>query len=130
LFFEPGFNVIDATILEDNLRFYIFVKNETRTPVEKNIRMATAYHADGPWGTVSDPITPNWCEGPTAVKIEDKYILYFDKYTAGAFGALESADMQTWKDISGQLHMPAGARHGTVFRVSGDIIDGLIAYGS
>ncbi|MCJ7516140.1 MAG: hypothetical protein MUO89_09320 [Dehalococcoidia bacterium] len=124
LFFEQGFNVIDATILEDNQQFYMFVKNET----VKNIRMTTADHADGPWGPVSNPITPTGCEGPTAIKIEDKYILYFDKYTQGTFGAMESADLQTWTDISGQLNMPSGARHGTVFRVSSDILDNLIDY--
>jgi len=124
MFFEQGFNVIDATILEENQQFYMFVKNET----DKIIRMTTSANADGPWGPVSNPISPAWCEGPTAVKVEDKFLLYFDKYTQGTYGLMESNDLQIWLDSTTQLNMPSGARHGTVCYVSGDIIENLKAY--
>ena len=84
LFYEPGFNVIDATILEDNDQFYMFIKNET----DKIIRMTTSANADGPWGDVSGSLTPSWCEGPSAIKIDDNYFVYFDKYQAGIYGVI------------------------------------------
>lgn len=35
LLYEPGFNVIDATIQKDNDQYIMFLKDETREPVEK-----------------------------------------------------------------------------------------------
>ncbi len=35
LLYDPGFSVIDATILKDKNRYVMFLKNETRSPVEK-----------------------------------------------------------------------------------------------
>ena len=49
LFFDPGFNVIDATILRDGNRYLMFLKDETLRPeARKDIRLAVADHALGP----------------------------------------------------------------------------------
>ncbi|HEV2765065.1 MAG TPA: hypothetical protein VGV38_18935, partial [Pyrinomonadaceae bacterium] len=58
-----------------------------------------------------------WAEGPTAVKLGSRWLVYFDKYTEKKYGLLASSDWKTWTDLSDQLSMPKGARHGTVFRV-------------
>jgi hypothetical protein len=120
LFYNPGFSVIDATIVRDDRRYVMIFKDETRWPeAKKNLHYAVSNRATGPYGVASSPITGNyWAEGPTAIKIDGKWIVYFDKYREHRYGAVASADWTNWEDISAQLRFPDGTRHGTVLRVS------------
>ena len=64
--YDPGFSCIDATIVKDGKRFVMFFKNETRQPVEKNLRIAYADKLTGPYSKPTEKITGNyWAEGPT-----------------------------------------------------------------
>ncbi len=128
LLLEPGFNVIDSTIIQAGGKWVMFLKNETKNPPEKNIRISTADRPEGPWSPASDAITGKyWAEGPTAVQIGEWWYLYFDKYTEGKYGALRSKDLKNWEDISSQLRYPRGLRHGTVFAVEPEILKTLLA---
>jgi len=119
LLYNQGFNVIDASIVPDGNRFVMFLKDETRYPPQKNIRVAMSDKLTEGFGNPSMPITGNyWAEGPTAVKINDKWIVYFDKYRDHKYGAVTSTDLVHWEDISDKLRMPAGIRHGTVFIIT------------
>ena len=83
----------------------MFLKDETRYPPQKNLRIATSPKLTGGFTTPSTPITGNyWAEGPTATKIGDQWIVYFDKYTEHKYGAV--------------VQMPHGIRHGTVFKIT------------
>lgn len=118
LLYEPGFNVIDATIQKQEDKFVMFLKDETREPAEKNIKIAHSDKLTGPYSKASDPITgAYWAEGPTAQKIDGKWTVYFDKYVDHTYGAVQSSDLKNWKDISDQIHFPEGTRHGTIFTV-------------
>lgn len=131
LWFEPGFSCIDADVLKDPVRddWMMFVKNETEEPVEKDIRMVrTKRLADGfdPAG-LSKPLTPHWSEGPTAFWAGDDLIVYYDLYGEGRYGAMRSRDHgETWEDITSQVRLPPGIRHGTVFAVPDNILKNLI----
>jgi len=125
LFYDPGFNVIDAFIFKDDSRkdqqFVMLLKDETNKPFipQKNIRLAFSEQAEGPYSKPSEPITGDyWAEGPTAIKIGEEWFVYFDKYTAKQYGVLTSSDLQVWTDRSDQLNMPQGMRHGTVFEAT------------
>jgi hypothetical protein len=119
LLFDPGFSVIDATIVKDGKQWVMFLKNETRSPVEKNIRVATAKNLEGPYSKPGLPITGNyWAEGPTAIKINGQWMVYFDKYRDHKYGAVTSSDLVHWTDVSDKVSFPAGVRHGTVFKIS------------
>ena len=120
LLFDPGFNSIDGTLLKSGNRYLMFLKDETKRPVaQKNIKIATADDPTGPWSPASDPIyDQDWAEGPSIARVVDRWILYFDRYTADRFGALASTDLEHWEDISDQLSFPEGTRHGTIFKVS------------
>jgi Beta-xylosidase len=119
LLFDPGFSSIDATIVKYDKGFLMFFKNETLTPVEKNLRMAFSKKLTGPYGSVTSKITGNyWAEGPTSLKIGNKWFVYFDKYREHKYGLITSTDLRNWTDISDQLIVPRGLRHGTVFKVS------------
>jgi hypothetical protein len=118
LLYDPGFNVIDATIRESEGEYIMFLKNETRWPVpEKNIRIATSHDLYSGWSPASDPITDDWVEGPTALQTVEGWTVYFDRYRKHEMGAVFSADLENWMDISGKLHFPEGTKHGSVFRV-------------
>jgi hypothetical protein len=119
LLYDPGFNVIDSTIVRDGQRWVMFLKDETRHPPAKNIRVAFSDRLAGPYGPASDPITGDyWAEGPTALKLDGRWIVYFDKYTQRTYGAVASEDLVTWTDVSDRVRFPPGTRHGTVFRVT------------
>lgn len=128
LFYNPGFNVIDATIIKKAEGEYVmFLKDETRTPPQKNIKMAYASKPTGPWSPASKPITGDyWAEGPTACHIGEYWYLYFDKYTQRQYGALRSKDLKTWEDVSNQLIYPKGLRHGTVVPIPKTVLENLI----
>lgn len=130
LFFDPKFCAIDATILPFHKKFYMIFKNETLKPEPaKNLYLASSDSMTGPYTNITGPLatTPaHWLEGPTAIQIADKVIIYYDCYQEGHFGACESADMRTWADITPQLSLPKGIRHGTVIAVPGPIISNLI----
>ena len=119
LLYDRGFNVIDASIQKSGNQYLMFLKDETKTPAQKNIRIATSEQLTGGYGKPSGPITGKyWAEGPTVLKTGDKWIVYFDKYTLHQYGAIESGDLKTWTEISGKLSMPEGIRHGTVIKIS------------
>lgn len=119
LLYDKGFNVIDASIVPDGKRFIMFLKDETRYPPQKNIRIATSKKLAGKYSEPSIPITGDyWAEGPTVIKIADQWVVYFDKYRDHKYGAVASTDLINWKDISDKIQMPAGIRHGTVFTIT------------
>ena len=120
LLYDQGFNIIDATIQPDGKRYLMFLKDETLKPTpQKNIRLAISNRINTGFGKPSAPVTgAYWAEGPTVVKTGSQWIVYFDKYTQGKYGAVSSTDLVHWLDISDTLHFPAGTRHGTVFSIS------------
>lgn len=127
LFYDKGFNVIDATIVNAGNNYVMFVKDETREPPQKNIRVTTSASLYGPWSAPSAPITGNyWAEGPTSIKINDTWYVYFDKYTEKKFGAVKSKDLIHWEDISDKITFPDGVRHGTIFEVNEKMLNRLL----
>ncbi|MBN2068035.1 MAG: glycoside hydrolase family 43 protein [Opitutales bacterium] len=131
VFFDPGFNCIDSTILRKDGVYCMFFKDETNYPEPmKNIRLAVANHLSGPYSVLPDEITPknSWVEGPTAVSIGEYTYLYFDVYMAHHYAALRSKDLVHWEDLSEQLSMPEGIRHGTVFSVAPEVLERLLSF--
>ena len=127
LLYDYGFNVIDASIHYREGKYIMFLKDETLTPPQKNIRIAYADKLTGPYSEPSAPITGDyWAEGPTFLDLGSKYYLYFDRYMEGRFGVVRSTDMKVWEDISDSLKMPEGIRHGSVLKVTGKELDRLL----
>jgi hypothetical protein len=120
LLYDKGFNVIDASIVEDKGSFIMFLKDETLKPVaQKNIRIATSKKLTGGYSEPSTPITGSyWAEGPTAVKVGDEWLVFFDKYRNHQYGAVASTDLKNWKDVSDKISLPKGMRHGTIFTIT------------
>jgi predicted GH43/DUF377 family glycosyl hydrolase len=118
LLYDPGFNVIDASIVKDSGKFIMFLKDETRNPAQKNLKIAYSDKLEGPYTKASAPITGKyWAEGPTTLKIGTNWLVYFDKYTEHKYGAITSTDLKNWTDISDKIALPKGLRHGTIIKI-------------
>lgn len=130
LFYEHGFNVIDAVVLKHGGRYAMILKDETNRPFtpQKNLRVAWSESARGPYGAPSAPITGDyWAEGPTALRIGGRWHVYFDKYIAHEYGVVTSDDLVRWTDESARLSMPGGMRHGTAFEVPEEVARRLLS---
>jgi hypothetical protein len=115
LLYDGGFNVIDGTIVDLGDCFAMIVKDETREPVaRKHLRVTFGPAPGGPWGPAGPAFTPGWVEGPSVVRMGDAWVVYYDEYTRGRYGAMRTRDFATWEDLSRLIRMPEGARHGTV----------------
>ncbi|MDD3079584.1 MAG: glycoside hydrolase N-terminal domain-containing protein [Paludibacter sp.] len=126
LLYDPGFNVIDATIIPYKGRFLMIMKDETPEPVQKNLKIAWGNRLTGPYSAADKPITGKyWAEGPTALQKDGQWIVYFDKYREHKYGAVKSSDLVSWTDISDQIELPNGIRHGTIIQVSQDVYNRL-----
>lgn len=126
LWYDKDFNVIDATIFAAPGGYAMILKDETRYPPQKNLRVAFSKKLTEGWGNPSGPITgKEWAEGPTVARVGSEWVVYFDKYRDKKYGAVASSDLKNWRDISGQVSFPPGLRHGTVFRVSGQEFERL-----
>ena len=130
LFFDPGFSVIDATLLPAKGRYYLVFKDETVRPPKKHLRLTIADAAGGPFTNMSAPFTRDWVEGPTCLKVGDDYVVYYDCYRDHHYGAVRSRDLVNWEDVTKQLSMPKGLRHGTAIAVEPEIVERLRNAGS
>jgi len=104
------------------------LKDETRYPPAKCLKVAFSDRATGSWGPDSKSFTDSidgWKEGPTLFRSGDGWIVLFDVYNRGRFGAMRTKDFKTWEDISSRLSYPKGMRHGTVLRVSRKVLKEL-----
>lgn len=119
VWFDPGFNSIDATVVNDGRRWIMVFKDERKTPVYKQLRLAFANSPSGPWTGVTEPFTDAWVEGPSAVRIGEEWWIYFDHYTKPRhYGALKTRNWKIFEDMTKQLSFPDDHRHGTVVPVS------------
>jgi len=133
LFYEPGFNVIDPVIIrlpdkDKQPRYAMVLKDETRHPDQKNLRVAVSHSVFGPWKTDAKPFSPDWVEGPALLPMGDAWICYYDMYTRHRYGAMQTRDFKTWTDITGDIRFPKGTRHGTAFRVTGKQFNKLLRH--
>lgn len=128
LLYDPGFNVIDATIVKDKNKFIMFLKDETKVPIQKNLKIAYSDKLTGPYSPAGSPITGNyWAEGPTTIKTGNQWLVYFDKYTEHKYGAVQSSDLKNWTDVSDRIELPKGLRHGTVLSITSKELKELLA---
>ena len=131
IWFNPAYSAIDAAAVRDDMSgdWLFFVKNENHTPVQKDIRFfrfKTLAEDVPPLDGAT--LTPHWTEGPSPLFVGDELYLYFDDYRGHRFGALRSLDRgRTWKDVSDQLRVPRGIRHGTAFAVDRSMVYDLLA---
>ena len=127
LFYDPGFSVIDATLVKRGKNDFVMVLKDNTRPM-RNIKVAFAHSPYGPWSTASEPFTESFTEGPSTAKVGDWYYIYYDSYQHKIYGAHRTRDFLTFQDQTGAVNFPVGHKHGTVFMADEQLVEGLIKY--
>jgi hypothetical protein len=127
LFLDPGFSVIDAVIVKKATNDYVLVLKDNTRP-NRNIKVAFSNSAAGPYQNVSTAFTEPFTEGPSVAKVKDDWLIYFDAYRKKSYDAVKTKDFKSFTDISTQVHVPEGHKHGTIFLVDKKVLMGLLKW--
>lgn len=115
LFLDPGFSCIDAEIVKRGTNDYVLVVKDNTRP-NRNIKVAFAKNALGPYTDISAPFTPNFTEGPSVAKTPKEWLIYFDAYKDKKYEAMATTDFIHFSPA--QVAVPEGHKHGTVFMIT------------
>ncbi|WNH09455.1 glycoside hydrolase family 43 protein [Thalassobellus suaedae] len=125
LFLDPGFSVIDCVIVKRGQDDYaLIIKDNTRP--NRNLKVAFGKTPLGPFENVSEPYSGYLSEGPTVLKQNGKYIIYYDNYGEKNYKAVQTSDFKTFEDISAQIRLPEYHKHGTITTISKSVLKSLI----
>jgi len=125
LFYDPGFSVIDCVIVKRAKADYILVLKDNTRPM-RNIKVAFGKSPLGPFGKSSEPFTDYLSEGPTIVKIDTNWLIYYDNYGAKNYKAAKTSDFIHFEDVSSAIKLPEGHKHGTITTISKKVLKGII----
>ncbi|WP_300598217.1 glycoside hydrolase family 43 protein [Niabella sp.] len=125
LFLDPGFSVIDAVIVKKQKEDYILVLKDNTRP-ERNLKVAFSNNAAGPWKNVSTPFSDNFTEGPSVVRVKDRWLIYYDSYRKKIYEVMATKDFQHFKDVTNQVTVPEGHKHGTIVPVKKKLVRQLV----
>lgn len=124
---DPDYNSIDAVIVKRAADDYVLViKNNIKK--YSDLRVAFGKKPLGPYTGFSEPFTPHFSEGPTVVKVNGEWLIYYDQYRDKIFGAMKTKDFKTFTDITAEVSVPKGHKHGTIIKVSKKTINKLKAF--
>jgi hypothetical protein len=116
IFFDPGFAVIDATVAYDGDRFVMAFKDERGdnelTTSHKHIMLTTFAKLGAPFDPAYGPVSPAPVEGPSFFRRDGEWVLIFDHFLEGRYGAVSSPDGLTWSPAD--ISVPPGIRHASV----------------
>jgi hypothetical protein len=138
VFFDPGYPVIDATVVDDGNRYVMIYKDERGYnrptpdgrprpgPDHKAMRVAVATRGAGPFEVVTGLVTPHWTEGPTVFRADGRWVMFYDHFIEHRYGAATSDDLIHWTEISPQVQFPPDARHACVIAAPIAVVDGLL----
>ena len=124
LLYNPGFSTIDATIVKRAKQDYVMVLKDNTRP-NRNLKVAFASSPTGPYSKASKAFTESFVEGPTVEKIGDEYLIYYDVYKKKIYGAMKTKDFIHFTDVTKNISVPEGHKHGTIFKAPASIIENL-----
>jgi predicted GH43/DUF377 family glycosyl hydrolase len=129
LFFDPGYNVIDATVLRLPDKYLMAFKDErgeNRHGTDfKAMRIAESTSGSGPWTKISDLVTPTLTEGPSFYRHQSTLYMLYDHFIDGHFGIARSEDGRQWKVVEDPLSFPETVRHAAVLEIDDVFADTL-----
>ncbi len=125
LFLDPGFSVIDAVIVKRGDKDYVLVLKDNTRP-ERNLKVAFADNPLGPWKNISTPFSDKFTEGPSVIKLKKEWLIYFDSYQKKIYEAVSTTDFKEFSNVTTDVRVPEGHKHGTIVPVKRKIIRQLI----
>lgn len=136
LFYDPGFQTIDASLAEHEGKYYMAIKDESHVyepltyPHPPMNFLAVSNQMEGPYERIVGVQTPDFTEGPEFLWIDrdKKWRLYYDYWAYGKYGVMESSDMIHWSSelAESKIRFPYRARHACMFPISDDELLHLI----
>ncbi|KRF02299.1 hypothetical protein ASG89_24950 [Paenibacillus sp. Soil766] len=136
MFYDPGFQTIDASLAEHEGKYYMAIKDESyvyeplKYPHPPMNFLAVSNQLEGPYEVIPGIQTPDYTEGPEFLWVDGvkKWRLYYDYWAYGKFGVMESSDMKTWSSelAESQIRFPYRARHATMVPISEKELQRLI----
>jgi sucrose-6-phosphate hydrolase SacC (GH32 family) len=137
LFFDPGYNVIDASVTDLGDHYFMLYKDERgnneKGTLYKAIRscLVAKEDSDTPSVTnISELLTPELTEGPTMYALEEEgrkgWIILADGFQEQYYSAYRSFDLKKWEDVSKSIQLPPGARHGAVLKLNAERLPSLL----
>ena len=130
IYFDPGFTVIDQTIFHAAGEPYrLIFKQQSTNPLTYWERIATGPSLEGPWSNFSEPINENWSEGPSAIRLGDRTVIFYDHYRGDhiRYEAVATRDWQHWQDITSEIALPEHCKHGSFLHISDAEAKALLA---
>lgn len=127
LFFDPGFSTIDAVLLKRAPKDYVMVLKDNTRPC-RNLKVSFATSPEGPWSTPSEAFTEEFVEGPSVVKVDDSYLVYYDMYRKRIYGAMRTTDFVGFTDATAEISIPEGHKHGTIFKAPAGMVEKLLKH--
>jgi hypothetical protein len=121
LFLDPGFSVIDAVIVKRKAEDYVLVLKDNTRP-NRNLKVAFGTQVAGPYGQASQNFSTNLTEGPTVVKKGKNWLIYYDAYGKKNYSAMKTADFKVFEDVSTEVSVPEGHKHGTIIKIRKSVI--------
>ncbi|MFT4090403.1 MAG: family 43 glycosylhydrolase [Asticcacaulis sp.] len=125
---DGGFDHIDTTLIKRDGKYIAVFKEGDRQASQQwgAIRWAVADAVQGPYTIMPDPLVSGQrAEGPTLSVQGDKTRLYVDYYADGRYGVYETRDWVNWTDVSAEVNVTKGQRHGTILTVPSWLIKTL-----
>ncbi|WP_199751915.1 immunoglobulin-like domain-containing protein [Actinoplanes sp. ATCC 53533] len=132
---DPGYSVIDSTIIKKGDTYYRFTKDERNNTSDKPcskfiIAEKSTSILDPAYAPVAECIGKgalSAAEGPTVFKsnTEDKWYLFLDEFGGRGYLPFESTDMKNWSQAPA-FKLPASPRHGTVLPITQAEYDRLL----
>ncbi len=116
-FYDPGYNSIDGFLLKRDKNDYVFIVKDNRKPGFSDLFCVVSNKPEGPFENPSANFAPTYSEGPCAIKIGDDWLIYFDVYRQSKYGAVKTRDFETFIPVDDEISIPAGHKHGTIFKV-------------
>ncbi len=93
--------------------YVLLLKDNTRP--QRNLRVAFGDTPLGPWRDISTNLTANFTEGPSALKIGEDWLIYYESYQTKHYSAMKTRDFKTFTDVTSEMTFPPGLKHGTAF---------------
>jgi signal transduction histidine kinase len=124
LLFDPGFSVVDATLVQDHSRFCLIFDKD----VANHLRLAVADDPDGPFVPLNPVLETYYAAGPMPFRIGGQIVVGFIT-PENHCGAVKTSDLEHWEDISSGMFLPPGSEQGTVLEVPGEKLKPLLQAG-
>lgn len=125
LLMDAGFSMIDCVIVRRAKDDYVLIIKDNTRP---NRHLLAGFGSDplGPYNHFTKPFSGFLSEGPTVIEQDGEYIIYYDNYGAKNYAAVVTRDFHEFKDISDQIKLPEGHKHGTITKISTAMLKKLV----